>query len=151
LSPTTYSKKTAWLRAAEAIVGDDSGTNAVTFTSENERSDGERVSPHATNCGGAFHSAIPDQFGKPEFQIRFFFVKNIKALLENERAENISLKQDLDLLSQDRMTLVRELESAKSQIGQDGRSEQDKKATDKLLGLYIREVDKCIHLMQEIS
>jgi chromosome segregation ATPase len=67
------------------------------------------------------------------------------------KQENISLKQDLDLLSQDRMTLVRELESAKSQIGQDGHSEKDKKATDKLLGLYIREVDKCINLMQEIS
>ena len=67
------------------------------------------------------------------------------------KQENISLKQDLDLLSQDRMTLVRELESAKSQIGQDGHGVQDKKATEKLLGLYIREVDKCINLMQEIS
>jgi hypothetical protein len=32
-------------------------------------------------------SLVPDQFGKPEYQIRFFFVENIKALLEHERAE----------------------------------------------------------------
>lgn len=67
------------------------------------------------------------------------------------KQENISLKQDLDLLSQDRMVLNRELESAKSQKVQDVTNEKEKKATDKLLGLYIREVDKCIGLMQEIS
>lgn len=75
----------------------------------------------------------------------------IKQQNKKLKQENISLKQDLDLLSQDHMTLVRELESAKSQIGQDGLGELDNKATDKLLGLYIREVDKCINLMQEIS
>jgi hypothetical protein len=32
-------------------------------------------------------SLVPDQFGNPEYQIRFFFVKNIKALLENEKTE----------------------------------------------------------------
>jgi len=32
-------------------------------------------------------SMVPDQFGEPEYQIRFFFVNNINALLENERAE----------------------------------------------------------------
>ena len=32
-------------------------------------------------------SRVPDQFGNPEYQIRFFFVKNIKALLEKERTE----------------------------------------------------------------
>jgi hypothetical protein len=32
-------------------------------------------------------SLVPDQFGIPEYQIRFFFVNNIKALLENERAQ----------------------------------------------------------------
>lgn len=32
-------------------------------------------------------SLVPDQFGNPEYQIRFFFVKNIKALLEKEGAE----------------------------------------------------------------
>jgi hypothetical protein len=32
-------------------------------------------------------SMVPDQFGNPEYQIRFFFVNNIKALLENEKAE----------------------------------------------------------------
>ena len=32
-------------------------------------------------------SLVPDQFGNPEYQVRFFFVKNIRALLENERAE----------------------------------------------------------------
>jgi hypothetical protein len=67
------------------------------------------------------------------------------------KQENISLKQDLDLLSQDRLTLIRDLESAKSQIGQQGIGEEEKRNTDKLLGLYIREVDKCINLMQEIS
>ena len=67
------------------------------------------------------------------------------------KQENISLKQDLDLLSQDHMNLVRELESAKSQITQDGNTDKERKAKDKLLGLYIREVDKCINLMQEIS
>ena len=67
------------------------------------------------------------------------------------KQENISLKQDLDLLSQDRMILVRELETAKSQRIQGQLSDKEKKATDKMLGLYIREVDKCINLMQEIS
>jgi hypothetical protein len=67
------------------------------------------------------------------------------------KQENISLKQDLDLLSQDRMILVRELESAKSQIVHGRVDEKEKKATDRLLGQYIREVDKCIHLMQDIS
>ena len=67
------------------------------------------------------------------------------------KQENISLKQDLDLLSQDRMVLVRELESAKSHMVQGKLSEKEKKAKNKLLGLYIREVDKCINLMQEIS
>jgi cell division septum initiation protein DivIVA len=67
------------------------------------------------------------------------------------RQENISLKQDLDLLSQDRMILVRELESAKSQMVHGKLSDKEKKAADKLLGMYIREVDKCINLMQEIS
>jgi chromosome segregation ATPase len=65
--------------------------------------------------------------------------------------ENISLKQDLDLLSQDRMILVRELESAKSQIAHVKPEEKERKAKDKMLGQYIREVDKCINLMQEIS
>ena len=32
-------------------------------------------------------SLVPNQFGEPEYQIRFFFVKNIEALLEKERAE----------------------------------------------------------------
>jgi len=32
-------------------------------------------------------SLVPDQFGEPEYQIRFFFVKNINVLLETERAE----------------------------------------------------------------
>jgi hypothetical protein len=32
-------------------------------------------------------SLVPDQFGEPEYQVRFFFVKNIRALLENEKAE----------------------------------------------------------------
>jgi hypothetical protein len=67
------------------------------------------------------------------------------------KQENISLKQDLDLLSQDRMVLVRELESAKSHIVQGKLSDKEKKEKNKLLGLYIREVDKCINLMQEIS
>ncbi len=32
-------------------------------------------------------SLVPDQFGNPEYQIRIFFVENIKALLEHEIAE----------------------------------------------------------------
>ena len=32
-------------------------------------------------------SLVPDQFGKPEYQIRIFFVENIQALLEKEKAE----------------------------------------------------------------
>jgi hypothetical protein len=32
-------------------------------------------------------SQVPDQFGNPEFQIRIYFVENIKALLEKEIAE----------------------------------------------------------------
>ncbi len=32
-------------------------------------------------------SLVPDQFGEHEYQIRFFFVKNIEVLLETERAE----------------------------------------------------------------
>jgi hypothetical protein len=35
-------------------------------------------------------SLVPDQFGEPEYQIRFFFVNNLKALLESERAEKES-------------------------------------------------------------
>ena len=32
-------------------------------------------------------SLVPDQFGNPEYQIRIYFVENIKALLSSERAE----------------------------------------------------------------
>jgi hypothetical protein len=32
-------------------------------------------------------SLVPDQFGNPEFQIRIFFVENIKRLLEKNKAE----------------------------------------------------------------
>jgi hypothetical protein len=32
-------------------------------------------------------SLVPDQFGNPEYQIRIFFVENIKALLATENAE----------------------------------------------------------------
>ncbi len=32
-------------------------------------------------------SLVPDQFGNPEYQIRIYFVENIKALLATERAE----------------------------------------------------------------
>ena len=32
-------------------------------------------------------SLVPDQFGKPEYQIRIFFVENIQALLAKEKAE----------------------------------------------------------------
>ena len=32
-------------------------------------------------------SLVPDQFGNPEYQIRIFFVENIKALLATESAE----------------------------------------------------------------
>jgi hypothetical protein len=77
--------------------------------------------------------------------------ENLKQQNTQLKQENISLKQDLDLLSQDRTILVRELESAKSQKVQDTTDEKERKATDKMLGLYIREVDKCINLMQEIS
>lgn len=34
-----------------------------------------------------FVSLVPDQFGNPEYQIRIFFVENIKALLKTEAAE----------------------------------------------------------------
>jgi hypothetical protein len=33
-------------------------------------------------------SLVPDQFGIPEYQIRIYFVENIKTLLATERAEN---------------------------------------------------------------
>jgi hypothetical protein len=32
-------------------------------------------------------SLVPDQFGNPEYQIRIFFVENIRALLKKEEAE----------------------------------------------------------------
>jgi hypothetical protein len=32
-------------------------------------------------------SLVPDQFGNPEYQIRIYFVENIKALLATESAE----------------------------------------------------------------
>jgi hypothetical protein len=32
-------------------------------------------------------SLVPDQFGNPEYQIRIFFVENIRALLEKEETE----------------------------------------------------------------
>ena len=32
-------------------------------------------------------SLVPDQFGNPEFQIRIFFIENIKELLKTEKAE----------------------------------------------------------------
>ncbi|MGD8492986.1 MAG: hypothetical protein PVH44_05230 [Desulfobacterales bacterium] len=32
-------------------------------------------------------SLVPDQFGKPEYQIRIFFVENVQTLLEKEKAE----------------------------------------------------------------
>lgn len=67
------------------------------------------------------------------------------------KQENISLKQDLDILSQDKMILVRELDSAKSQAVQGKLSEKEEKETRRMLNQYIREVDKCIHLMQQIS
>ena len=67
------------------------------------------------------------------------------------KQENISLKQDLDQLNQDKSVLVRELESAKSQAVQSREVESEREATRKLLGTYIREVDKCINLMQEIA
>jgi len=65
--------------------------------------------------------------------------------------ENISLKQDLDQLSQDRMALVNELESAKSHMVQDKQRTSERESTKKLLAVYIREVDKCINLMQDVS
>jgi hypothetical protein len=33
-------------------------------------------------------SLVPDQFGNPEYQIRIYFVENIKELIATERAEN---------------------------------------------------------------
>lgn len=67
------------------------------------------------------------------------------------KQENISLKQDLDKVNQDRLALVRELESAKSHVEQHKQQDTERESTKKQLGMYIREVDKCISLMQEIS
>ena len=38
-------------------------------------------------------SLVPDQFGNPEYQIRIFFVENIKALLATESAEKEKIKR----------------------------------------------------------
>jgi len=38
-------------------------------------------------------SLVPDQFGNPEYQIRIFFVENIKALLKTEAAEKEKQKK----------------------------------------------------------
>jgi hypothetical protein len=38
-------------------------------------------------------SLVPDQFGNPEYQIRIFFVENIKALLATESAEKEKQKR----------------------------------------------------------
>ncbi len=38
-------------------------------------------------------SLVPDQFGNPEYQIRIFFVENIKALLKTEAAEKEKQKR----------------------------------------------------------
>jgi hypothetical protein len=38
-------------------------------------------------------SLVPDQFGNPEYQIRIFFVENIKALLAAEKAEKEEQKR----------------------------------------------------------
>jgi len=38
-------------------------------------------------------SLVPDQFGNPEYQIRIFFVENIKALLKTEAAEKEKKKR----------------------------------------------------------
>lgn len=38
-------------------------------------------------------SLVPDQFGNPEYQIRIFFVENIKALLQTEAAEKEKQKK----------------------------------------------------------
>jgi chromosome segregation ATPase len=65
--------------------------------------------------------------------------------------ENISLKQDLDQLSQDKLALTTELESAKSQTILNKQLDEERESTKKLLGTYIREVDKCIGLMQDVS
>jgi len=37
-------------------------------------------------------SLVPDQFGNPEYQIRIYFVENIKALIAAERAQNEKTK-----------------------------------------------------------
>jgi hypothetical protein len=39
-------------------------------------------------------SLVPDQFGNPEYQIRIFFVENIKALLAAENAEKVEQKRE---------------------------------------------------------
>lgn len=67
------------------------------------------------------------------------------------KQENISLKQDLDKISQDKESLIRELESAKSQVIQRRHMDAEQEFARKQLGVYIREVDKCISLMQDIS
>lgn len=67
------------------------------------------------------------------------------------KQDNISLRQDLDRLSEERMILVRELESAKTHTGNTQQQDKALKSRNKLLSQYIREVDKCIELMQDIA
>ena len=67
------------------------------------------------------------------------------------KQENISLKQDLEQAAKEQSVLIRDMESAKSQIVQHKHLDDEKEAIRKQLGVYIREVDKCIGMMQEIG
>ncbi len=67
------------------------------------------------------------------------------------KQENISLKKDLEQVSQDHMALIREVESAKSHMRDHKDVQVERDAIKKSLGIYMREVDKCITLMQDIS
>jgi regulator of replication initiation timing len=78
---------------------------------------------------------------------QFARIKSEKELLIQE---NLNLKKDLDQLRGEKDRLAADLESAGK--GRDaGISDAGRKRMKKELGQYIKEIDKCLVLMQEVS
>ena len=65
--------------------------------------------------------------------------------------ENIQLKKDLDQLQGDRKALDQTLVEALQQVKRTKSDDQERRKMKKELGQYIKEIDKCIQLMQDIS
>lgn len=89
-----------------------------------------------------------------DIELRIKDLADKYAALKEEKEKlvriNTELNNDLDQLKQEKKRLESALSSALGEVKKTRANNEQQTKMKKELGQYIKEIDKCIHLMQEI-